>query len=321
MASKATIVRLCNWVGDVLLAVPSLRLLQQHGHALQLVGKGWAPALLAGEPWPVHKRPDGLRANVSLLRALHAEASCGDAGFDRRPNALVFPSSFSSALEMRLAGLRATGYAREGRSPLLARSLPAPDHEEHMLLRFWRLGCAFLGTEAEPPRAIDLRTLAKDQDSADALLHALGIQPGFIVICPMAGGTFEKLDKRWPRFPDLTRRLLESGRDIIACPGPGEEELITTHHAGVRSLADVQLGVYGGLLRRAALVIANDTGPAHLAAAVGAPLLSVLGPTKPEQWAPWGPTVEVVRRWPEWPDVDEVLERVRRRLDAGGSRI
>ena len=60
-----------------------------------------------------------------------------------------------------------------------------------------------------------------------------------------------------------------------------------------------------------ALPISNDTGPAHLAAAVDTPVLSVLGPTKPEQWAPWGPTVEVVRRWPEWPSVDEVLARVR----------
>ena len=316
MTSKATIVRLCNWVGDVLLTVPSFRLLQRHGHALQLVGKGWAPALLAGEDWPAHKRPVGLRANVGLLRRLRAEARRTEAGFDRRSNALVLPNSFSSALEMRLAGLRATGYAHEGRSPFLRRSLPPPAYEEHVLMRYWKLTCAFLEVEAEPPRAIDLRTLPADQARADALLGSLGVRPGFIVICPMAGGTFEKLDKRWPQFAALTTRLLDTGRDIIACPGPGEDELISTQHPGVKSLTGVPLGVYGGLLRRAALVIANDTGPAHLAAAVGAPLLSVLGPTKPEQWAPWGPTVEVVRRWPEWPGTDEVFDRVRARIDA-----
>ena len=58
-------------------------------------------------------------------------------------------------------------------------------------------------------------------------------------------------------------------------------------------------------------MIANDTGPAHLAAAVGAPLLSVLGPTRPEVWAPWGPSVTVLRRWPEWPSADEVLHAAR----------
>jgi heptosyltransferase-2 len=61
-------------------------------------------------------------------------------------------------------------------------------------------------------------------------------------------------------------------------------------------------------------MVTNDTGPAHLAAAVGAPVLAVLGPTDPAQWAPWGPTVEVVRRDPGWPSVDDVMERVDARL-------
>jgi heptosyltransferase-2 len=52
---------------------------------------------------------------------------------------------------------------------------------------------------------------------------------------------------------------------------------------------------------------------------VGAPVLSVLGPTKPEQWAPWGPTVRLVRRHqpPDavvWPSVDEVMGHVNEAL-------
>ena len=80
----------------------------------------------------------------------------------------------------------------------------------------------------------------------------------------------------------------------------------------MRSLEGVKLGPYGALLQRAALLVSNDTGPGHLAAAVGGRVISVLGPTKPEQWAPWGPTVTIVRR-PQpvdaivWPDVDEVM--------------
>ncbi|HEX6016958.1 MAG TPA: glycosyltransferase family 9 protein, partial [Burkholderiaceae bacterium] len=82
---------------------------------------------------------------------------------------------------------------------------------------------------------------------------------------------------------------------------------------GVSVIDGIDLGVYGGILRRCALMVSNDTGPAHLAAAVDAKVLSVLGPTKPEQWAPWGPNVIIVQRPqpPEgvaWPDVDEVLQ-------------
>ncbi len=302
------VVRLRNWVGDVILGVPALHLLRQHGYALQLVGKGWAPALLAGEGWPVHVRPGPLRERVAQLRALKRDALALDPSFARRDNAMVLPTSFSGALEMRLAGLRAVGYAQEARGLLLARAEPIT-YGGHALASYWELACRFLRIAVTPPpERIGLATRAEDQAVADALLTANGIAPSkFIVVCPFAGGQFEKQEKTWPAFADCTRALLARGHTLVACPGPGEESIVSQQHAGVRLLAGVKLGVYGGLLRRAALVISNDTGPAHLAAAVDAPVLSVLGPTKPEQWAPWGPQVRVARRWPEWPGVDEVL--------------
>jgi heptosyltransferase II len=312
---RPLIVRLRNWVGDVVLSLPALHLLQSHGYQLHLTGKGWAPALLAGEGWPVHVRPAKLLDRTVQLRGLRREAVALDPGFARRPNALVFPNSFSGALEMRLAGLKATGYADEGRSPLLTRALPMPPLEGHMLLRFWHMACAFLGVEAAPPAAIALRTAPADQQAADALLRRHGIRPGFVVVCPTAGGNFENLNKMWPQFPAFTRALLAHGVQVLALPGPGEERFLAEQHPGVTALTGVGLGAYGGLLRRAGLVVANDTGPAHLAAAVGAPLLSVLGPTLPGQWAPWGPNVEIVRFWPEWPSVEQVLAPSLARLE------
>lgn len=317
MPPRPLIVRLRNWVGDVILGVPSLQLLQAHGYQPVLVGKGWAPALLAGEGWPVHKRADGLRACADQLRSLRREALALDPGFDRRENALVLPTSFSSALEMRLAGLKAVGYAQEARSLLLQRAEPIT-YGGHALTSYWGLACRFLRIEQAAPTQIVLNTAPEDQASADALLAEQGIRPGFVVVVPFAGGLFEKQDKTWPAFADFTRELLKTGRDVVACPGPGEDDIIPRDHPGVRALAGVKLGVYGGLLRRAALVVSNDTGPAHLAAAVGTPVLSVLGPTKPEQWAPWGPQVRVLRHWPRWPTVDEAMAEVRLAL-AGSS--
>jgi heptosyltransferase-2 len=313
MTPRPLIVRLRNWVGDVILGVPALQWLQAQGYQPVLVGKGWAPALLAGEGWPVHKRPEGLRACAAQLRALRQQALALDAGFDRRDNALVLPTSFSSALEMRLAGLKAVGYAQEARSLLLRRAEPIT-YGGHALTSYWGLASRFLHIDQPPPSRIDLKTTPADQASADALLAEHGIRPGFIVVCPFAGGLFEKQDKTWPAFADFSRELLASGRDVVACPGPGEDEIIERDHPGVRLLPNVRLGAYGGLLRRAALVVSNDTGPAHLAAAVGAPVLSVLGPTKPEQWAPWGPQVRVLRHWPRWPTVDEALIEVQAAL-------
>jgi len=325
MTSRPLIVRLRNWVGDVILGVPALKLLAAHGYQLQLVGKGWAAALLAGEGWPTQARAHGLRAQVQQLRRLRAAARAADPTFDRRDNAMVLPTSFSSALEMRLAGLRAVGYAQEARGLLLTRSEPIT-YGGHALVSYWELACRFLRITQPPPREIGLQTAAADSAQADALLRARGIDAGFVVICPFAGGTFEKLDKTWPQFPQFTRGLLSTGRQVVACPGPGEEAVLREHYPGVAALEGVKLGAYGAILRRAALLVSNDTGPAHLAAAVGARVLSVLGPTKPEQWAPWGPTVSIVRR-PQppdqivWPVVDEVMEHARPLLASARSGV
>lgn len=308
MSPRPLIVRLRNWVGDVILGVPALQLLESHGCELQLIGKGWAKPLLAGHAWPTHARPGRLGERVRQLAALRDEAAARDAGFRRRENALVLPTSFSAALEMRLAGLKAVGYGQEARGFLLTRTEPIT-YGGHALVSYWELACRFLRIKQPPPQRIALKTAPADQQRADALIEQHGLKPGFVVICPFAGGTFEKLDKTWPHFPAFTRALQASGRQIVALPGPGEEAIVREHHAGATMLAGVDLAAYGGLLRRAALVVSNDTGPAHLAAAVDAPTLSVLGPTKPEQWAPWGPSVEIVRRWPEWPSVDEVMQR------------
>lgn len=314
MPQRPVIVRLRNWVGDVILGVPAIRLLADHGYSPQLVGKGWSPSLLAGMGWPIVVRPAKLGDRVAQLRALRRTARAVDPGFDRRENAIVLPTSFSAALEMRLAGLRAVGYAQEARGWLLGRSEPIV-YGGHALTSYWELACRFLHIERSAPTSIDLRTTAADTERADALLREHGIAPGFVVICPFAGGTFEKLDKSWPRFSEFTRALLASGRQVVTCPGPGEEGIVQASHAGVTMLAGVDLGVYAGILRRCALMVSNDTGPAHLAAAVGTRVLSVLGPTKPEQWAPWGPDVHVLRHWPEWPAPDEVLQRARKLLD------
>jgi heptosyltransferase-2 len=304
---RPTLVRLRNWVGDAILGVPALRLLQAHGHDLTLVGKPWAQTLLAGEGWPVLKRPAKLGERVAQLRQWRLEAQRADPGLKRRDNALVLPTAFSAALETRLAGLRAVGYEAEGRSLLLRRAVPPLPRPRHELRAYWHLACHFLGVQAEPPASIDLATHPADQADADALLQQRGVQGPFVVVCPFAGGLIGTEEKTWPRFAEFTRQLLKAHYTVLACPGPGEDAIISEEHPGVLLLPGVKMGVYGGLLRRAAMVVSNDTGPGHLAAAVGAPLISVLGPTLPEQWGPWGPSVKVVRRWPGWPGVDETL--------------
>lgn len=300
------IIRLRNWVGDVTLGLPLLQRLDDAGYALTLIGKPWARDLLAGHAWPVHRLAGSLRERVRQLRDLRR--SMGGAG--GRIDAMSLPYSFSSALEMRLAGLRAIGYAHEGRGLLLARSVPRPPRLRHEMAIYWHLGSVLLGDDAPAPPQAALRLAPEHLEQAAALRRVHALDAGrYIVICPFAGGTFDKIDKCWPGFADFARQRLPSlGGTIVICPGPGGEEGIAARDfAGCLSLGGLGLGAYAALLRDAALVISNDTGPGHLAASVGAPLLSVLGPTDPAQWGARGPRVRIVQGAPGWPSEGEVL--------------
>ncbi|WP_457422421.1 glycosyltransferase family 9 protein [Roseateles sp. P5_E7] len=308
---KPLIVRLRNFVGDTVLSLPALRLLEQHGYRLELVGKGWARGLLEAEGWAVHVRPNDLRDRIVQLRELRRRFRAEDPGFDQRANTLLFPYAFSAALDARLAGLKAEGHAGDGRTWLMRRGHPKREGR-HTLVEYWELACDFLGIQAEPPADIHMKVSDAQRDQARALLASHGLEAGrLVLICPFANGRVEFLDRSWPAFPDFVRRLHAAGRQVVIVPGPAEVEGAKALYPDATRLDGVALGVYNALLQLAGVVVANDTGPAHMAAGVGARLLSIWGPVDAARWAPWGSTVTLMRRGPgEWSSVDEVISKV-----------
>lgn len=312
--TRALIVRLRNWVGDVVLSVPALRLLAAQGYALQLVGKPWAASLLAGESWPVHTlAPRGLRRGARQLRGLRRQCHAADPGFDARLNMLVMPYSFSSAVHARLAGLRAVGHAYEGRSPLLARTVPIPRgvHElQSLRLLAWAL--AGSGPCPPPPPAIGLRVTPADQAVALRRLADAGVHGRYLVLCPFAAGSNDGRDKHWPGFAEFALQAWQRwGLAMVLCPGPGEEDTARALHPAVTVLPGLPLGAYAAVLQRSALLVANDTGPGHLAAAVGAPVITVMretpGADKIAKWRPWGDQAQVLHAGQSWPAVAAVV--------------
>ncbi len=313
LTRRPLIVRIRNFIGDVVLSVPALERLHNAGYELHLVGKPWARSLLEAYGWPVTGYPKTFSARRTVLRDVAAPLRLADPGFDQRVNAVTFATSFSSALDMRTAGLRPFGFAVEGRSFLLKRTAKIV-YGEHALDSYWRLTGALLNDNTPPPPAVQFRTSAAADATADAVLAAAGVRPGYIVLVPFAGGTFEKLDKKWPHFAALAQRLADTGRDIVMAPGPDEIEAAKAVCPSAKLLIRLDLGPYAAVLRSAGLTIANDTGPGHMAASVGGRLLSVLGPTKIEQWGPRGPNVQVIQRYPDWPSVDAVADAARTSL-------
>ncbi|MFZ9406677.1 MAG: glycosyltransferase family 9 protein [Burkholderiaceae bacterium] len=308
---RPLIVRLRHWVGDVVLSVPTLQRLESAGYELHLIGKGFAPQLLAGFGWTVHRLAPTLRERVAQLRALRASLTPQAGSRTRRPEAIVFPYSFSSALEARLAGLKACGFATEGRSLLLGSTLPRP-RTGHTLEEYWSLGSAFLNEDMPAPQAVKWQTTPEAQEQAKTLLAQAGLtranSPGFILAVPYASGTYGGQSKHWPGFDSWLRQAWQStGCMTLLCPGPGEEQQVRSDDAAhVRVLPGVDLGVFAALAEHARLVISNDTGPGHLAAATGTLTLSILGPTDASRWAIRGARGHTLQTAQGWPSVDEV---------------
>jgi ADP-heptose:LPS heptosyltransferase len=312
---RPLIVRLRNWVGDVTLALPLLERVAAAGFAPILVGKGWARDLLASTGWPMHDLPKTGGERVALLRRLRGEAEAADPGFRQAPlQALCLPDSFSSALEFRLAGLRSIGHAWEGRRLLLTRAVARP-RCTHELEVYWQLGQTLLGTTEPPPAEVRLQATEAQRDAAAALRAAHGLPQRVIVICPFSGGTWNGQSKDWPGFAHFVARQLPTlGIPAVVCPGPGDEARIARQlYPSATLLHDVDLGVYAALLASSAAMLSNDTGPAHLAAAVGTPLVAVMGPSDPTLWRPWGPAsrVCVLGGHGHWPEEAAVLTALR----------
>ena len=313
---RPLVCRIRNFIGDVVLLIPALERLQHAGYELHLVGKPWATSLLEAYGWPITRYPKTFSERRVSLQQVAAPLRLKDPTFDARINAITFATSFSSALDMRAAGLRPFGYAVEARSLLLKKSAPIV-YGEHAIDSYWRLTSHFLNDQTPPPDVVKLRiSNAADRHAGEALASA-GVAPGYVVLVPFAGGTFEKLDKKWPHFAALAAALKATGRDIVMAPGIDEMDAARAVCPSAKLLPKLALGPYAAVMRDAALTISNDTGPGHMAASTGGNLLSVLGPTKVEQWGPRGPRVAVVQRYPEWPSVDMVTERALSLLNSG----
>lgn len=306
--NRPLVVRLCNYIGDVVLGLPALQLLAAHGYEPHLYGAGWASTLLSGTGWSVSKRGQGLRTRVGQLRTLRHQLRA-QAPQDRAPWALAMPNSFSSALELRLAGFAVAGFATDGRGILLRKALPAAEGP-HAAESFWAQACGLLGQRHPMPERIELPLTAQAQQRAqDVITQHAGPQGDFICIAPFAGGLVDKQPKRWPGFAAFAKRLEGLGLPILVCPGPAAEvEEARKLYPGAILIENLPLDAYAALLGHSKLVVANDTGPAHLAAASAAPLLSVLGPTKTCQWRPWGPTVTALGGDGQWPDTEQVWQ-------------
>lgn len=301
---RKILVRAPNWVGDNIFAVPAVQRLKRDFPAARLVvlaAEGLAPLweLVEGVdgviPFQLRggfKDLAGKRRLISRLRA---------AGFDL---AVIFPRSFESALWIRLAGIpRRWGYAEEGRSLLLTRPVRSETgyRRTPRVDYYYRLP-AGAGAEAPPARLVispALKTRALD------LLREAGVDPGEKPLAGFHTRASYGPAKCWPmeNFARLARLLTErKGAKILLLGSAEERDLLDKFAAGegaVNLAGRTDLKTLAAVISLCRVVIANDSGPLHLSAALGAGTIGLYGSTDPSATGPRGEKVRVIYRGAE----------------------
>jgi heptosyltransferase-2 len=306
------VVRLPNHLGDACMSLPALDLLAERGFELTLVGRVWAPELFAGYPWPTVRL---LHDRLQRISALRREFRAGT-------RALLLPNSFSSALDFRLARLRASGYGTDSRRLLLAEPIKVPERWRrsdgepmHMVEYYYELARTVIGGEAPPPpRRLSLRLHPAAVVRSRQALDRAGIGQEFVLLCPVAIGRHRGKVKAWDGFSALCADLLAQGAQVVACPGPGEREAVERAVPRAVLLPDTDLGTFAAHLAASRLVVANDSGAAHLAAAVRARQVTIFGVTDARRTGPWSTQSIGVGSENGWPSFDEVAAAVYRQL-------
>jgi heptosyltransferase I len=299
-------------MGDVLHAMPAVTALRQAYPEWEIgwvVEPRWLPLLRAGESPP---RTSGMplvdRVYVAATRDWKRRPFSGETLGEIRSLAremregrfdlcVDMQGSIRSAVIGRLAGAKrfagpAEPREREARWLYGERVGTASRHVIEQ-------GCELLGAavgERLAPAQVSLPFDPTAERDVDALLERVAGARSFVLIAPSAGWGA----KQWPteRYGLVAGALVEAGFAVLVNAGSADDaraRAVVEASGGQAVAVPGSMAQLIALVRRASLVMAGDTGPLHMAAALGRPVVAIFGPTDPVRNGPYGTAAYVLR--------------------------
>jgi heptosyltransferase-2 len=313
MASTNTPLRLLvvlpSWVGDIIMSTPTIRRIRDAYPGIFIGGlcRPGMDQLLSGNTLfdELHVfQPHGMMASKKAANKVRPR---------RYDTAILLTNSFSTALITRLAFIpRRIGYNRDTRGMLLTDPITPPRNPDKSwkltpaVDYYWNIASRLLEEDpidwsihtpincAEVPLALpsgttmELGYTEQDESKASEVLGAAGLDESSRYAILNPGGN--NLAKRWPieRFAQLADHLHNAHQLSVLINGsPAEAELCDQIIAQAKTFPTSlprlgnTLGALKPIIDRATIMVTNDTGPRHIAAALGTPLVSLFGPTDP----------------------------------------
>ena len=285
-------------LGDILHAVPAVAALR-HAHPKAridwVVERKWLP-VIEGSPVLNEVIPFDRRSAWGAVECVQRLRE------NRYTCAIDFQGLYKSSVLAALSGApRRIGFerswAREGGAAMFYTERVVPSGRHVAELNYSLAERAGASRPAAPE--YPLRVPAGGAASVRSRLHDLGITGDYIVVGP--GGSWRA--KCWPteRFGELCREVEQrTSLRVVVIHGPGEksaaEEVLRAAAPAQPVIVPTTIEELMGLLSHARCLIAADSGPLHLAAALGTPVVGLFGPTDPARNGPFAPHAIVVHK-------------------------
>lgn len=285
-------------MGDIVHALPVLAALRgrfPQAHITWLVKRQWAELVERAEGldrvWAVGSGPMGWLSAVPRLRA------------ERFDLAVDLQGLLRSALMAWLAGCPARiGFAngREGSPLFYTRRVAVPTPDMHAVDRYLLVAEA-LGAARPTPPQFRLVRRPDDQRQVAGALARVGVSPGSPWIAMHVSARWPT--KRWPAesFAAVADQLdRERAGPVVLIGGPEDQAAAQAVQSLARAASvhdltgQIPLRLLPALLQSASVLVTNDSGPMHVAAAVGTPVVALFGPTSPVRTGPYGPSHRVL---------------------------
>jgi len=286
-----------NWVGDVVMATPALGALRSHysGSRITHVGRGTAIELLDGADLCDETLVDISLSPPRVVNFLRQTRRIAKRNFGL---AVLFPNSFRAGFLCWAGGVkRIAGYDRDGRGWMLTDRLPPPRNDDGSFtpiptIDYYNALASMLGAQ-EIGREMRLAATQDGSARADGLLQAAEVDPSRPVVMLNPGASYGP-SKLWAaeRYAAVADALIERrSAQVIINAAPSERSIAARVAAAMNrepklNLAENEnsLSLLKGLMRTTSLLITNDTGARHVAAAMGAGVVTIFGSTDPA-WA------------------------------------
>jgi ADP-heptose:LPS heptosyltransferase len=275
-------------LGDVVLVTAALRALKRGAPdvPLELVTDERFVPLVEGLPfvdrvWPLRRTTGDTLALLAALRRRRWRVAVDFFG-NSRTALLARGSGAPRVVGYDLRGRAAAYHVRVPRT-----QAPAPGRREYAAATHVRLAVAAGGVDDGVRTAVAVRDDARA--AAAALLAAAGVRAPARAIGLVAAGSWPT--KAWPASHAglLARRLLAAGREVVLVAGPGERRVTDAVRAiapGCAMLPPHGVAELVAVIASLGAVVGTDSGPRHVAAALGVPTYAWYGPTHPDTWNP-----------------------------------